>query len=144
MNHDDGNMINEIDKSDIILMGVSRTSKTPTSIYLANKGLKTTNVPLVDEKSVPTFLKKNPKKVCVVGLTSEAQRLYDIRKNRMNSIKENEITDYVDLNKIKKEVEDAKKTFKKYNWPVIDVTRKSVEETAASVIKIYEITKKNA
>ena len=144
MNHDDGNMINEIDKSDIILMGVSRTSKTATSIYLANKGLKTTNVPLVDEKSVPTFLKKNPKKVCVVGLTSEAQRLYDIRKNRMNSIKENEITDYVDLNKIKKEVEDAKKTFKKYNWPVIDVTRKSVEETAASVIKIYEITKKNA
>ena len=62
----------------------------------------------------------------------------------MNSIKENEITDYVDLNKIKKEVEDAKKTFKKYNWPIVDVTRKSVEETAASVIKIYEITKKNA
>jgi len=144
MNHDDGNMINEIHKSDIILMGVSRTSKTPTSIYLANKGIKTTNIPLVNEKSVPNFLRNNPKKLCVVGLTSEAQRLYDIRKNRMNSIKENEITDYTDLDKIRKEVEDAKKTFKKYNWPVIDVTRKSVEETAASVIKIYEITKKNA
>tara|TARA_Y100000590_G_scaffold431626_1_gene546594 strand:- start:159 stop:983 length:825 start_codon:yes stop_codon:yes gene_type:complete len=143
MNHDDGNMINEIDKSDIILMGVSRTSKTPTSIYLANKGLKTTNIPLVNEKSVPIFLKKNPKKLCVIGLTSEAQRLYDIRKNRMNLIKESEKTDYIDLDKIKKEVEDAKRTFKKYNWPVIDVTRKSVEETAAAVIKIYEITKKN-
>ncbi len=144
MNHDDGNMVKEINKSDIILMGVSRTSKTPTSIYLANKGLKTTNIPLVNEDSVPQYLRKNPKEICVVGLTSEPKRLYDIRKNRMNSIKENEKTDYTNFEKIKKEVEDAKKTFKKYNWPIVDVTRKSVEETAASVIKIYEITKKNA
>ena len=79
----------------------------------------------------------------MVGLTSEAERLVDIRKNRMNTLKETESTSYVDIDKIRKEVEDAKKTFKKYNWPTIDVTRKSVEETAASIIKIYEIYKKN-
>ena len=144
MNHDDGNMLKEINESDIILIGVSRTSKTPTSIYLANKGLKTTNIPLVNKDSLPEFLKKNPNEICVVGLTSEPKRLYDIRRNRMSSLRENEKTSYTDLEKIKREVEDAKKTFKKYNWPTVDVTRKSVEETAASVIKIYEITKKNA
>ncbi len=144
MNHDDGNMLKEINESDIILIGVSRTSKTPTSIYLANKGLKTTNIPLVNKNSLPEFLKKNPNEICVVGLTSEPKRLYDIRRNRMSSLRENEKTSYTDLEKIKREVEDAKKTFKKYNWPTVDVTRKSVEETAASVIKIYEITKKNA
>ena len=144
MNHDDGNLLKEINESDIILVGVSRTSKTPTSIYLANKGLKTTNIPLVNKNSLPEFLKKNPNEICVVGLTSEPKRLYDIRRNRMSSLRENEKTSYTDLEKIKREVEDAKKTFKKYNWPTVDVTRKSVEETAASVIKIYEITKKNA
>ena len=143
MNHDDGNLIKEINKSDIILLGVSRTSKTPTSIYLANKGFKTSNVPLVNENSIPKILKDNPKIACVVGLNTEAERLVDIRKNRMNSLKETENKSYTDLDKIKREVEDAKKTFKKYKWPTIDVTRKSVEETAASIIKIYEIYKEN-
>jgi len=143
MNHDDGNLVNEIKKSDIILLGVSRTSKTPTSIYLANKGFKTSNIPLVNENSIPQILKKNPKISCVIGLTTEAERLVDIRKNRMTSLKETENNSYVNIDKIKKEVEDAKKTFKKYKWPLIDVTRKSVEETAASVIKIYEIYKQN-
>ena len=143
MNHDDGNLVKEIKKSDIILLGVSRTSKTPTSIYLANKGLKTSNIPLVNENSIPSILKENPKISCVVGLSTEAERLVDIRKNRMNSLKETENKSYTDLEKIKKEVNDAKNTFKKYKWPMIDVTRKSVEETAASVIKIYEIYKQN-
>ena len=143
ISHDDGDLVNEIKKSDIILLGVSRTSKTPTSIYLANKGFKTSNIPLVNENSIPQILKKNPKISCVVGLTTEAERLVDIRKNRMTSLKETENNSYVDIDKIKKEVEDAKKTFKKYKWPLIDVTRKSVEETAASVIKIYEIYKQN-
>jgi [pyruvate, water dikinase]-phosphate phosphotransferase / [pyruvate, water dikinase] kinase len=142
MNHDDGNLINELNESDLILLGVSRTSKTPTSIYLANKGFKTSNIPLIDENSIPEFLKKNPKLSCVVGLTSEAERLVDIRKNRMNTLKETENTHYIDIERIRKEIEDAKKTFKKYNWPTIDVTRKSVEETAASIIKIHEIYKK--
>ena len=143
MNHDDGNLINDIEKSDIILLGVSRTSKTPTSIYLANKGLKTSNIPLVNENSVPELLRKKPKITCVVGLTSEAERLIDIRKNRMHTLQETKNINYINFEKISQEIEAAKKTFKKYKWPVIDVTRKSVEETAASVIKIYEISKEN-
>ncbi len=143
MNHDDGNMIKELNKSDIILLGVSRTSKTPTSIYLANKGFKTSNIPLVNENSIPKALKENPKMSCVIGLNTEPERLVDIRKNRMNSLKETENRSYTDIEKIRKEVEEAKSTFKKYKWPTIDVTRKSVEETAASIIKIYEIYKQN-
>ena len=139
MNHDDGNLINEVHKSDIILVGVSRTSKTPTAIYLANKGYKTSNIPLVNENSLPEVLKKNPMMNCVVGLSTEPERLADIRKNRMNSLKEKENINYTDLENIKKEVYKAKKTFQKYKWPLIDVTRKSVEETAASIIKIHEI-----
>ena len=143
MNHDDGNSLNDIEKSDIILLGVSRTSKTPTSIYLANRGLKTSNIPLINENSIPKLLQKKPNIACVIGLTSEAERLVDIRKNRMNTLQETESTNYTNLKKISKEVEEAKKTFKKYKWPTIDVTRKSVEEIAASIIKIYEITKEN-
>ena len=139
MNHDDGNLINDIDKSDIILVGVSRTSKTPTSIYLANKGYKTSNIPLVNENSLPKKLKDNPQLTCVVGLNTEPERLVDLRKNRMNSLKEAENTQYINIENIKKEIMDAKKTFQKYRWPSIDVTRKSVEETAASIIKIHEI-----
>ncbi len=144
MNHDDGNLINEVQKSDIILVGVSRTSKTPTSIYLANKGFKTSNIPLVNENSLPETLRKNPKITCVVGLSTEPERLADLRKNRMSSLKETENIQYTDLENIKKEVLDAKKTFQKYKWPLIDVTRKSVEETAASIIKIHEIYLNNA
>ena len=143
MNHDDGNLLKEINKSDIILLGVSRTSKTPTAIYLANKGYKTSNIPLVNQNSIPKILKENPKIACVIGLNTEPERLVDIRKNRMSSLKENENKSYTDPERIKKEVEEAKATFRKYNWPTIDVTRKSVEETAASVIKIYEIFKRN-
>ena len=139
MNHDDGNLINEVYKSDIILVGVSRTSKTPTSIYLANKGFKTSNIPLVNENSLPESLKKNPQMTCVVGLSTEPERLADLRKNRMNSLKETENIEYTNLENIKREVLEAKKTFQKYKWPLIDVTRKSVEETAASIIKIHEI-----
>ena len=141
MNHDDGNLIKEIEKSDIVLLGVSRTSKTPTSIYLANKGFKTSNIPLVNENSIPKILKTKPKMTCVVGLNTEPERLVDIRKNRMSSLKENQNKSYTNLDNIKKEVDEAKNTFKKYSWPIIDVTRKSVEETAASIIKIYEIYK---
>ena len=144
MNHDDGNLLNDIDKSDIILVGVSRTSKTPTSIYLANKGFKTSNIPLVNENSLPKKLRDNPQITCVVGLNTEPERLVDLRKNRMNSLKETENIKYTNIENIKKEIEDAKKTFRKYRWPIIDVTRKSVEETAASIIKIHEIYSSNA
>ena len=142
MNHDDGNNTENILESDIILVGVSRTSKTPTSIYLANKGLKTSNIPLVNEMSIPKGVAET-KNICVVGLTTEAERLFDIRRNRLNSLKENEASDYTNLEKIRNEVDQSKKLFKKNKWPVIDVTRKSVEETAASIIKIFEIQNKN-
>ncbi len=139
MNHDDGNLLNDIEKSDIVLVGVSRTSKTPTSIYLANKGFKTSNIPLVNENSLPKKLRENPQITCVVGLNTEPERLVDLRKNRMSSLKETENTKYTSIDNIKKEIIDAKKTFQKYRWPSIDVTRKSVEETAASIIKIHDI-----
>jgi regulator of PEP synthase PpsR (kinase-PPPase family) len=139
MNHDDGNLLDDVEKSDIILVGVSRTSKTPTAIYLANKGFKTSNIPLVNENSLPKKLRENPQIACVVGLNTEPERLVDLRKNRMNSLKETENTKYTSIENIKKEIIDAKKTFQKYRWPSIDVTRKSVEETAASIIKIHEI-----
>ena len=143
MNHDDGNLSNEIEKSDIVLVGVSRTSKTPTSIYLANKGFKTSNIPLVNENSLPQKLKDSPQLTCVIGLNTEPERLVDLRKNRMSSLKETENKKYTSIENIKKEIYEANKTFQKYKWPSIDVTRKSVEETAASVIKIYEIFKQN-
>jgi len=98
---------------------------------------------LVNDKSLPEALKENPQIACVVGLNTEPERLVEIRKNRMNSLKENTNKQYTDLDLVKKEVEAARNTFKKYKWPTIDVTRKSVEETAASIIKIYEIYKKN-
>ena len=143
MNHDDGNSLDDINKSDIILLGVSRTSKTPTSIYLANKGMKISNIPLINEQSVPSFLKEKPNLTCVVGLTAEPDRLVDLRKNRMQSIKENENKNYINLEKIKDEMENSKRLFQKYNWPSIDVTRKSVEETAASILKIHDIFNHN-
>ena len=143
MNHDDGNNTENILESDIILIGVSRTSKTPTSIYLANKGLKTSNIPLVNDMSIPKEVIKSST-ICIIGLTTEAERLYDIRRNRLNSLKENEASDYTSLEKIKDEIDQSRKIFKQNKWPIIDVTRKSVEETAASIIKIFEIKNKNA
>ena len=145
MNHDDGNQMDDIEKSDIILLGVSRTSKTPTAIYLANRGFKTSNIPLVNENSIPPKVTKKNFRPCVVGLFTEAERLYDLRKNRLNSLKEDQNSEYINIDKIRDELNSARKLFKENNWPTIDVTRKSVEETAASVIKIFEIkNKKNA
>ena len=145
MNHDDGNQTEDIEKSDIILLGVSRTSKTPTSIYLANRGFKTSNIPLVNKNSIPSKVIQKNFTPCVVGLVTEAERLYDLRKNRLTSLKEDQNSEYVNIDKINDELMSARKIFKENNWPTIDVTRKSVEETAASVIKIYEIkNKRNA
>ena len=144
MNHDDGNAIEDVEKSDIILIGLSRTSKTPTSIYLANKGYKVSNIPIVNKNSIPENIRKNRLKKCIIGLIAEPERLAEIRKNRMISLKESGNQKYINLEKIQHEVESSKNTFLKFKWPTIDVSRKSVEETAASVIKIYEISRKNA
>ena len=142
MSHDDGMKTEDVRNADIILLGVSRTSKTPTSIYLANRGYKTLNIPLVTGQEIPEVLKKEPDNFCVIGLTVEPSRLSDIRSNRLEIMKEVNIPNYSDLEFIKDEIDNSKKLFKKYGWPMIDVTRKSVEETAASVIKILEIKKR--
>ena len=142
MEHDDGMKIEDITNADIILLGLSRTSKTPTSIYLANKGYKTLNIPLVDKYEIPNILTQNPDNYCIVGLIVEADRLSDIRSNRLELMKEVNIPNYSSLDSIQKEIKASKKLFNKYNWPVVDVTRKSVEETAATIIKIFDIKKK--
>ena len=117
MNHDDGNAIGDIEKSDI---------------------------PIVNKNSIPENIKRNKLKKCIIGLIAEPERLAEIRKNRMTSLKETGNQKYTNLRKIQDEVESSRNTFIKFKWPTIDVSRKSVEETAASVIKIYEISRKNA
>ncbi len=141
MSHDDGKKTKDLSNSDVVLLGVSRTSKTPTSIYLANRGYKTTNIPLVPNQEIPKDLKDKEFKSCIIGLYADPDRLSDIRRNRVALMQENRSSNYTDISSIKKEVEDSKNLFKKYSWPTIDVTRKSVEETAASIIKIIEIKK---
>ena len=139
MVHDDGKKINDIEKSDVILVGVSRTSKTPTSIYLANRGYKVANIPIIPNKNIPSQLIEGSKKTCVIGLICDATRLLDVRRNRIQSMHEDRPGNYTNEEEILTELENSKKLFKKYNWPIIDVTRKSVEETAASIIKILDI-----
>lgn len=136
--HDDGQKLETILESDIIILGISRTSKTPTTIYLANKGFKSSNIPMVPNQKIPEEVLKN-KKTTIVGLIADPERLVDIRKNRLSTLSEDKHTSYVDLDKIKDELEESKKVFKANNIPTIDVTRKSVEEIAASIIKIHEI-----
>ena len=137
--HDDGRIISDLEKSDVILTGVSRTSKTPTSIYLANRGYKVSNIPIIPKKEVPKELIESSKKTCTIGLVCDATRLSDVRKNRIQSLHEDRPGDYINEKEILNELENSKKLFKKHNWPIIDVTRKSVEETAASIIKILDI-----
>ena len=139
MSHDDGKIISDLEKSDVVLVGISRTSKTPTSIYLANRGYKVANIPLILNKNVPSELIESAKKTCVVGLVCDASRLSDVRRNRIHSLHEDRPGEYTDEKEILNELENSKKLFKKNNWPIIDVTRKSVEETAASIIKILDI-----
>ena len=141
MTHDDGKKIDDIMKADIVLLGVSRTSKTPTSIYLANRGYKTINIPLGLDQKIPRDLETKNNSTCVIGLVADPKRLADIRRNRVAIMNETNLSDYTNLGFIKEEVKKSKILFKKNNWPIIDVTRKSVEETAASILKIYEIKK---
>tara|TARA_Y100000590_G_scaffold226550_1_gene255892 strand:+ start:187 stop:981 length:795 start_codon:yes stop_codon:yes gene_type:complete len=139
ISHDDGKIIDDLEKSDVVLVGVSRTSKTPTSIYLANRGYKVSNIPIIPNKNLPGRLIESSKKTFVVGLVCDANRLLDVRRNRIQSMHEDRPGDYTNEKEILNELENSKKLFKKYNWPTIDVTRKSVEETAASIIKTLDI-----
>ena len=137
MAHDDGKKTDDLSSADIVLIGVSRTSKTPTSIYLANRGFKTVNIPLVKTTDITKIT--NLLDRCTIGLYADPIRLSEVRRNRVSMMKDQNLTNYTDVNNIKEEVDESKKLFKKNGWPMIDVTRKSVEETAASIIKIYEI-----
>ena len=141
MSHDDGKKTEDLNQADIILLGVSRTSKTPTSIYLANRGYKTLNIPLVLDQAIPETLKVNFSNFCVIGLIADPERLSEIRKTRASVNQAIDLKAYTDVEAINVEVENSKKMMKQYSWPIIDVTRRSVEETAASIIKIFEIKK---
>ena len=137
MAHDDGQATQNVSEADLILIGVSRTSKTPTSIYLANHyGLKTANVPFVPGIPLPENL-FDLENIVVVGLTASADRLVQIRRNRLLMLHQESETDYVDIDTVKAEISEARKLFSKNGWPVIDVTRRSIEETAAAIYQLY-------
>ena len=135
--HDDGVGVDNWEEADILLAGVSRTSKTPTSIYLANRGYKVANVPIVPESPPPPSLfdLKHP---LVVGLTAGTDRLIQIRRNRLLSLNQAAETDYVDLDAVNAELAFARRIFADNGWPVIDVTRRSIEETAFAIVKLCE------
>jgi [pyruvate, water dikinase]-phosphate phosphotransferase / [pyruvate, water dikinase] kinase len=134
--HDDGVGSDNWEQADIVLAGVSRSSKTPTSIYLANRGYKTANIPIVVESPPPAnlFVLKHP---LVVGLVTNAERLIQIRRNRLLSLNQMPDTDYVDEDAVSREVAYARRMFADNAWPVIDVTRRSIEEAAAAIINLY-------
>ena len=133
--HDDGVAWEDWEEADIVLAGVSRSSKTPTSIYLANRGYKVANIPLVVESPPPPALfgLRNP---LVVGLTTAPERLVQIRRNRLLSLNEGTTTSYVDNDRVKEELQFARRMFADNGWPVIDVTRRSIEESAAAIIRL--------
>lgn len=140
--HDDGQSAWDIEEADIILTGVSRTSKSPTCMYLAHRGYKAANIPFVHNCELPPslFLSKNP---LIVALTIAPDRLMQIRKNRLLSLSDITTSDYVDEYKIKEELNEANKIFIKNNWPIIDVTKRSVEEITALIIQYYNEKKLN-
>lgn len=135
MAHDDGH--GELGDANVVLVGVSRTSKTPTCIYLANNGVKAANVPLIPDQPVPPRLESLSGPL-VVGLTTDPNRLVQIRRNRLRLLHQTEETDYIDPDVVKKEVATAQRYFLAHNWPVIDVTRRSIEETAAAIMALLD------
>jgi len=135
INHDDGQSPWGIDDADVCLVGVSRTSKTPTCLYLANRGIKAANVPFVPGLPLPSEL-RSAKKPLIVGLTNDPERLIHLRRNRLSMLDHNENTDYTDIEAVQSEVREARRVFAEHHWPVIDVTRRSIEETAAAIYKL--------
>ena len=134
--HDDGNLPDDLEQADVILLGVSRTSKTPTSIYLANRGLKTTNLPLVPGVPLPQALEV-AKRPLIVGLFASPERIVQIRQNRLLSLNADESTLYVDREAVADEITASRRLFTRNRWPTIDVTRRSIEETAAAILDLY-------
>ncbi len=134
--HDDGQLLHDLDDADVVLVGVSRTSKTPTCMYLANRGVKAANVPLVPGLPPPPELLE-AKKPLIVGLTKEAKSLTDIRRARLRFLNSDEETDYTDFDKVREEVAEARRMFVRHGWPIIDVSRRSIEEASAAILQLY-------
>lgn len=136
LSHDDGQALDSVSEADVVLVGVSRTSKTPTCIYLANRGIKAANVPLVPGMPLPPELLRATRAL-VVGLTTDPARLVQIRRNRLLSLNQSDDTEYVDPNAVRDEVAAARRLCAQQGWPVLDVTRRSIEETATAVMQLY-------
>ncbi len=147
MHHDDGQLTNELDRAEVILVGVSRTSKTPTCIYLSHRGVKAANVPIVPGVELPKILFES-KHPLIIGLTNDPARLIQIRETRLQMIssdgKYDEANSYIDPERVREEIRAAQRLFAQQGWPVIDVTRKSVEETAAIILQMYQDRKQKA
>jgi regulator of PEP synthase PpsR (kinase-PPPase family) len=137
MAHDDGRLPEDLNQAEIVIVGISRTSKTPTSIYLAQRGYKTVNVPIVPGIPPPEAL-AGSHSAFVVGLVASPERIAEIRRNRVRLLSHRNLEDYVDKNQIAQEVAYTRRLCARHGWPVIDVTRRSVEETAASIIRLYQ------
>jgi len=133
--HDDGQSAWGLNEADVILVGVSRTSKTPTCIYLANRGIKAGNVPAVPDMPLPPELFAATRPL-IVGLTNDPERLIQVRQNRLTMLHQDDRTNYTDVEAVRREVAQARRLFADHHWPVIDVTRRSIEETAAAILKL--------
>lgn len=135
--HDDGQIAENLHDADMILVGVSRTSKTPTCIYLANRGYRAANIPIIPGRPIPDELEMaNKAGIFVVGLVNSVDRLVQIRRNRLLMLKENKTTDYINEDLVKEEVKESRRLFSKMGWPIIDVTRRSIEETSVAIINL--------
>ncbi len=132
--HDDGQMMQTLNEADVVLVGVSRTSKTPTCFYLANRGVKAGNVPLVPGRDLPVEV-ENLTKPLIIGLTLSVERLVEVRRNRLRLLSQDDHTDYVEYEQVNEEVTAARRLFSRHEWPVIDVTRRSIEEVAAAILQ---------
>ena len=137
VNHDDGLNMDRLKDAQILLVGVSRTSKTPTSMYLANRGYRVANYALVPNVDFPLHLLENAPDIFVVGLTTDAKRLSMVRRNRLQHMSDSQNDTYADLNNINDELKSARRLFSTQNWPVLDVSRRSIEETAAAILHLY-------
>jgi hypothetical protein len=135
--HDDGQLLEGLDDADVIVVGISRTSKTPTCMYMANRGVKAANIPLVPNIPLPKELFE-VKRPLIVGLTKDPASLAEIRKSRLRFLNERDDTDYADFEAVKAEVTLARRIFSRHNWPVIDVSRRSIEEAAASIMQLHQ------
>jgi hypothetical protein len=143
MAHDDGRLPENLNDADIIILGISRTSKTPTSIYLAQRGYKTANLPLVPSLPLPESL-VHAHTAFIVCLVASVDRIADVRRNRAMLLSDRDLGDYVDKARIAAEIAHSRRICAKNGWPVIDVTRRSIEETAAAIIRLYQDRKENA